>query len=443
MLKFALKNMAIKKVQIILVVISIVISAGIAVLAFNVSNQVSQGLEENTPKYSLIVGARGSKTQLAMNTLFFVDEPLDSIPYDLVGEIMKIPGANIREIIPFAIGDSYAGYNVVGTTDGYFGGYTLKDGALFGDATHTAVVGYNVAKAQGLKINDVIYTSHGANGHKHDGEGEGIKIVGILDRTHSAFDNTVFTNIETLWSLHGIGDHDDEHENEQVANVESTVTLLSEPTHGEPSHGGGNADGGADKDEDTNEDEHHEAHEKPVTAILLKTDGLSSSGIIVEQLKDALKLDGKSYFLQAINPDETIRSVKDDADDTKAIVYVLCGVILLMNVMVITIITILNMYHSTKEIALMRLIGVSAGKINLLYIIQNAIIGFVSVVLAFGVSRFCLLFMNDFVSSWGIVINMSRVSAVEILILLGVFIISVLPTAICTVIMSKRDSIGG
>ena len=76
-------------------------------------------------------------------------------------------------------------------------------------------------------------------------------------------------------------------------------------------------------------------------------------------------------------------------------------------------------------------------------IIQNAIIGFVSVVLAFGVSRFCLLFMNDFVSSWGIVINMSRVSAVEILILLGVFIISVLPTAICTVIMSKKDSIGG
>ena len=441
MLKFALKNMAIKKVQIILVVISIVISAGIAVLAFNVSDQVSRGLEENTPKYSLIVGARGSKTQLAMNTLFFVDEPLDSIPYDLIGEIMKIPGANIREIIPFAIGDTYAGYNVVGTTDGYFGGYTLKDGTLFGDATHTAVIGYNIAKAQGLKINDVIYTSHGATGHAHDGEGEGIKIVGILDRTHSAFDNTVFTNIETLWSLHGIGDHDDEHENEQVK-INSTVTLLSEPTHGEPSHGGDNA-GGADKDEDTNEDEHHESHEKTVTAILIKTDGLASNGIITEMLKDEVTADGKSYFLQAINPDETIRSVKDDTDDTKAIVYVLCGVILLMNVMVITIITILNMYHSTKEIALMRLIGVSAGKINLLYIIQNAIIGLVSVVLAFGVSRFCLLFMNDFVSSWGIVINMSRVSLVEILILLGVFIISVLPTAICTVIMSKRDSIGG
>ena len=36
MIRFALKNMAIKKVQIILVVISIILSAGIAVIAFNV-----------------------------------------------------------------------------------------------------------------------------------------------------------------------------------------------------------------------------------------------------------------------------------------------------------------------------------------------------------------------------------------------------------------------
>ena len=40
MLKFALKNMAIKKTQIILVLISIIISASVGVLAFNISSQV-------------------------------------------------------------------------------------------------------------------------------------------------------------------------------------------------------------------------------------------------------------------------------------------------------------------------------------------------------------------------------------------------------------------
>ena len=44
MIRFALKNLAIKKVQTILVILSIVISAGVVVLAYNVSGQVSDGI---------------------------------------------------------------------------------------------------------------------------------------------------------------------------------------------------------------------------------------------------------------------------------------------------------------------------------------------------------------------------------------------------------------
>ena len=40
MLSFALKNMAVKKVQVILVVVSIVISAGVAIVCFLVSGFV-------------------------------------------------------------------------------------------------------------------------------------------------------------------------------------------------------------------------------------------------------------------------------------------------------------------------------------------------------------------------------------------------------------------
>ena len=47
MLKFALKNMAIKKIQVILVLISIVISAGVGVLAYNIGEQVSDGITGN------------------------------------------------------------------------------------------------------------------------------------------------------------------------------------------------------------------------------------------------------------------------------------------------------------------------------------------------------------------------------------------------------------
>jgi ABC-type antimicrobial peptide transport system permease subunit len=136
-----------------------------------------------------------------------------------------------------------------------------------------------------------------------------------------------------------------------------------------------------------------------------------------------------------------VRDILNDADDTKYIVFVLCAVILIMNIMIISIITLLNMYHSAKEISLMRLIGISMKKVNLLYIIQNSLMGLCSVVLAFVVSRVLMLFMNDYVENMGVVLNMSTVYPLELAILFGVFIISVLPTVIWTFIMSRKDSI--
>ena len=113
-----------------------------------------------------------------------------------------------------------------------------------------------------------------------------------------------------------------------------------------------------------------------------------------------------------------------------------------MIVMVISIITLLNMYHSAREISLMRLIGISMKKINLLYIVQNGIIGLVSTVLAFGLSRLCLTFMSDYVANMGVVLNIARIYPLEIIILLVVFLISVLPTVVCTFLMARKDGIG-
>ena len=151
--------------------------------------------------------------------------------------------------------------------------------------------------------------------------------------------------------------------------------------------------------------------------------------------------DEDSHTLQAIEPMSVVRGVLEDADDTKYIVFVLAAVILIMNIMIISIITLLNMYHSAKEISLMRLIGISMKRINLLYIIQNGIMGLCSVILAFGVSRLCMLLMNDYVESMGVVLNMAKVYPMELVILAAIFLISVIPTVIWTFSMSKKDGI--
>ena len=401
MLKFALKNMAIKKVQIILIVLSIVISAGIGVLSFNVATQVDEGITSNAGYYSAIIGPAGSNTQLAMNSMYFTDSPVGTIPYSVVSSLSM--DQRVSSVIPFAMADNYNGYGVVGTTPDYLKNRTVAKGEMFSaDKTLEAVVGSNVAKYCDLAVGDLIYTSHSASsGNTH---AEGILVVGILEESHSSFDNAVFTQLKTLWQMHEHGEEEEEH--------------------GE------------------HEGEEHHSH-GTVCAVLVNTKNPGYAMQLVNEYdgKIVTTEDGDSFTLQAIEPMSVVRDVLNDADDTKYIVFVLCAVILVMNIMIISIITLLNMYHSAKEISLMRLIGISMKKINLLYIIQNSLMGIVSVGLAFGVSRICMLLMNDYVESMGVVLNMSKVYPLEFVILFAVFAISVIPTVIWTFCMSRKDSI--
>lgn len=398
MLKFALKNMAIKKTQVILIILSIVISAGIAVLAFNVATQVDEGITNNAGYYSAIVGPAGSSTQLAMNSMYFTDEPVGTVPYSIVTTLQQ--DSRVTQVIPFAMADNYNGYGVVGTTPAFLQSKDLREGEMFAaDETLQAVVGSNIAKYNSLEVGDVIYTSHSANGS--DLHTKGITIVGILKESHSSYDNIVFTQLKTLWEMH---------------------------EHGEQ--------------EENSAQEHHHTH-GTVCAVLVNTKNPGFAMQLVEEYDGKIITadDGDNTTLQAIEPMSVVRDVLNDADDTKYIVFVLCAVILVMNIMIISIITLLNMYHSAKEISLMRLIGISMKRINLLYVIQNGIMGLCAVILAFFVSRGCMVLMNDYVESMGVVLNMSKVYAAEFLILLAVFIISVLPTVIWTFSMSKKDGI--
>ena len=398
MLKFALKNMAIKKTQVILIILSIVISAGIAVLAFNVATQVDEGITNNAGYYSAIVGPAGSSTQLAMNSMYFTDEPVGTVPYSIVTTLQQ--DSRVTQVIPFAMADNYNGYGVVGTTPAFLQSKDLRAGEMFAaDETLQAVVGSNIAKYNSLEVGDVIYTSHSANGS--DLHTKGITIVGILKESHSSYDNIVFTQLKTLWEMH---------------------------EHGEQ--------------EENSAEEHHHTH-GTVCAVLVNTKNPGFAMQLVEEYDGKIITadDGDNTTLQSIEPMSVVRDVLNDADDTKYIVFVLCAVILVMNIMIISIITLLNMYHSAKEISLMRLIGISMKRINLLYVIQNGIMGLCAVILAFFVSRGCMVLMNDYVESMGVVLNMSKVYAAEFLILLAVFIISVLPTVIWTFSMSKKDGI--
>ena len=390
MFKFAFKNMAIKKAKIILVVISIVISACVGLLAYNVAQQVDSGFKTTAGYYDMIIGPSGSSTQLAMNTMFFTEKPLGTISYEHVEKLEK--DMRVNKVVPFTMGDSYNAAKIVGTTPDFLEGKTVAEGVMFAEKFQ-CVVGAAVAEKYSLTVGSQLITSHGLTGEGHAHESNPLAVVGILKETKTAYDNVIFTPIETVWATHN---------------------------HSEENH-------------DEHEEKNHE-HHGDVCAILVKSKSFNAYSQLSAEY-------GENSKLLVINPSEVLREVLENVDMSTTIVYILCIIILIMNIFIISVITLLNMYDSKKEIALMRLIGIGMNKINLVYIIQNGIIGLISTILAFAASRLCLVLMGGYVSSMGIVLDTAKIYPVELMIMAVVFVISVLPTVICTVNMSKKDGI--
>ena len=403
MFKFAIKNMAIKKVKIVLIVISIVISASVALLAYNISEQVDDGFKSTAEYYDIIIGPAGSSTQLAMNTMFFTDKPLGTISYEYVEALRS--DMRINAVVPFTMGDSYNGAKIVGTEPIFLEGRAFSDGEMF-DAKFECVLGSAVAKKYGLSLGDELITSHGLaeGGHAH--ESNPLRVVGILKQTNTSYDNVIFTAVETVWATH---DHGGEEEH-------------AEEEHAEEEHV-----------HDETCDHEHEEHGE-ICAILVKTKSFNHYNAVKTEY-------GADSKLRVINPSEVLREVLENVDMSSKIVYILCVIILIMNIFIISVITLLNMYDSKKEISLMRLIGIGMSKINLLYILQNGIIGLISTLLAFATSRLCLVLMGEFVASMGIVLNSSKVYPLELAIMALIFAISVIPTVVCTLNMSRKDGL--
>ena len=387
MLKFALRHMAVRRTKLMMTCLSIVVTACVALLAYNISTQISEGIIRTASSFDIIIGPSGSSTQLAMNTMFFTDKPLGTIPYSLVEEIQNSGKANA--VVPFSMGDSYNDAPIVGTTPALLEGKSLSSGEMFANVCE-AVVGYDVAKKYNLHVGSSLITSHGLSGSGSDHAESPLTVTGILSRTHTAYDNAVFTPCETIWALH---DHEDEHEES------------------------------GEHDED-----------KTVCAVLVRSKSIADYSTLT-----AAYSDNSDYLV--INPNTVLREVLENVDMSRRIVYILCAVILIMNVFVITLIALLSAYDSRSEISLMRLIGVSMGKINLLYLIENAVAGALALALSLLAAHGCLLGIRSFVAGMGIVLNAAKIYPAEWAVLLLVFAVSILPTSIMTLRMSRRDGV--
>jgi len=191
------------------IIVSLAITIWLPVTVRLVLDQFRREISARAEATPLVVGARGSRIDLALHALYF-----DSLPPagTTMAEVAQINDSALGIAIPLHVRyrtQSRPGMNgaaIVGTSPEYFEFRHLQVEhgemlSLLGDC----VIGARLARRMNLQTGDSILS---APRNAFDLAGDyplKLKITGVLKRTHSPDDDVVFTDVRTTWIIDGIG----------------------------------------------------------------------------------------------------------------------------------------------------------------------------------------------------------------------------------------------
>ena len=391
--KIAWKSIEHRSLASSLTALSMALGVALVVTVLVINGVVGKSFQQGAQGYDLIVGAKGSKLQLVLSSVFYNQDPVGLIPYEYY-DLMRSSrySAEVKTAIPIARGDNYQGAPVVATTPEYFQSvtksdgksYTLKEGEFFKNVDfYGAVVGYNVAKKNKLQIGDEIQFGH-TTSQRDDDLHEPFRVVGILDHTGSPNDRAVFVNLEGFYKQH---EHETTSESidyslreEEVAKKRAELGLDAAPEVADVEHDHEHAEG-----------EHEHVHEqgRRLTAILLITKDVEVAVAATREQVDAItttpgvevaesdlvtpdrvqvvdtavtalpaKIEGELLEAQAVAPVQEIAAFFDDVIGNIQSVLIIFAVQVVIVAGVGMMVSIYNsMNERRQEIAIMRALG--------------------------------------------------------------------------------------
>ncbi len=213
-LNLVLKSAWARKYSMSLVALSVCLSVVVLLGVQQIRADAKQSFSNALSGVDLIVGPRGSQTDLLLYSVFQLGTPTQNMSYADMQRIQQLP--TVAWTIPIQLGDSFDGFPVMGTSIEFFkqyrsAGRTLdfQKGTAFEDpptdpkSLMQVVVGSEVAHSKKLKLNDTLALTHGYQAIEETEHADHpFKLVGILKPTGTPLDRSVLISLEAFEALH-------------------------------------------------------------------------------------------------------------------------------------------------------------------------------------------------------------------------------------------------
>lgn len=170
--------------------------------------EVKQSFTSTISDTDLIIGARSGQLNLLLYTVFHIGDATNNIRWSTYQDLKQ--DTRIDWLIPISLGDSYKGFRVVGTDEGFgkhfrFGrdqALKLADGQWFA-GIFDVVLGAGVAGSLNHAIDDKIILSHGG-GHTSfsNHKDTPFTVTGILEATGTPVDQAVYISLQGMEAIH-------------------------------------------------------------------------------------------------------------------------------------------------------------------------------------------------------------------------------------------------
>ncbi|MBI2923702.1 MAG: ABC transporter permease [Planctomycetes bacterium] len=194
------------------------LGCGLVIAVVVVREQAHDAFVGGPVGFDAVLGARGSQLQLVLNTVFHLETSPGNIPWSMYEDVRKDPQVELA--IPYALGDNYRGWRIVGTTPEIFTRFEYRKGRrfqaqpggrFFDPKLREAVIGSLVAQRTGMRVGTAFHPQHGVADDREGHHEEEYVVVGVLEPTNSPSDRVIWIPIEGIFRmgghvLHGAGE---------------------------------------------------------------------------------------------------------------------------------------------------------------------------------------------------------------------------------------------